>query len=292
MPIASVGSIQFSDQHADFYCGVRRSEDRSSFGVYQPVSFDDPATGLTLVAKPHSFWWSKADREFQVELQVFPFAPAGTRTVFEGEDANLIEVYATYGERIEVPASCLRDRLLGKLVFCPESVTECRIPTYVRNAAPEYPDSEEDSDPEEEEDEERSCSQFFYKYATDRSGALTPALPPRFNDAWTSFQSQLSSSRRFWKHEFTTMIYEDYVSEKLVALDASTPAQDIFHSIVTKSFVLVGPDSLRWRPSGPVVGGLSTGRLNAIAAFLEDVYTMHQNKAAVAEVWKAVCDFK
>ena len=53
MSIRALGVIANTDDDADYYHGVERLSDRVSFGVYQPVTFRDPETGLVFVGKPH-----------------------------------------------------------------------------------------------------------------------------------------------------------------------------------------------------------------------------------------------
>ena len=166
----AIGSIQHTDQEADYYGGVERPSDRATFGVYQYCTFDDPSSGLTFVGKPHSFWWSKLDQEFQVEMQPFPFVPKERRILQNQnpEDGSppLIEVYATHGDMLELPASCLRDRMRGKVVYIPPTVHDDQIKAFVANASDEYSDSDSETadDEDDSEDPQDDCSHLFYKF--------------------------------------------------------------------------------------------------------------------------------
>lgn len=303
MSIRACGTIQHSDDDADYYPGVERVSDRESFGVYQFATFRDPLTNLVFVGKPHSFWWSKADGEFQVEVQPFPFVPLKDRLLGATPDSP-IELYSTHGSMIEIPASCLLERLRGKVVYVPPSTPASCIPAFVLDARAEYQsegeDAEEEADIAEEdrdaaEDEDDNRSHFFYKFAKKRGGAPPlPSLPPKFHDAWTSFTtySTTKNPRRFWMHDFTQMVKSEYLEARLRALDPTTSFDDVFFAVVTGAYVTTR-DQVKWSTEGRsrTVGSDGVQMLARITTFLNRLGTLHSERADSATVYARCCAF-
>lgn len=298
MSIRSVGTMRFSDDDADYYGGIERLSDRATFGVYQPVTFRDPETGLAFVGKPHSFWWSKTDHEFQVEMQVYPYVPRNARIL--SNPGALIELYSTHGDMMEIPASHLLERLSGKFVHVPPGVAAEQIAAFVRDAPPEY--HHEDADPEEEsdraeqeavEDEDDNRSHFFYKYALRPGADPAPSLPPKFHDAWSSFANHSLTKRRFWQHDFTQMIKREYLAALLGAMDKHAPTEEVFFSVVTDAYEVDGSSHVRWAVGGPrrAVGVDGMLQLARVKAFLSTLTKMHRDGADSTTAYACCCEF-
>ena len=299
-----------------YYGGVEQIGTKESFGVYQYVTFREPSTGMLMVGKPHSFWWCKHDREYQVEMQPFAYVPLARRADVGEEQMIELDLQTA---TVEMPVAVLEKRIRTNVVYVPPSVPEKEIATFVRNAPTEYSDEALgvccDDDPEEEEDEEEEEEEtgvhwFWYKYRRTGEGRRKKrvlAMPPKFVDGWMSFCSQWSEFNNqtspYWEHEFAEFVLEQYLNTPLTNLAPNQDPSQTFWSIETALYELtptptttidggstrkVRGAKVKWFPKSPTttLDAEQLATLESVKDFLDAMKTSAAAEDAYDEVFR------
>jgi hypothetical protein len=300
---SSIGSVNHEDEYAVYYGGIMRNRDKESVGCLQYCTFKTPTTNRIQLGKIHSIWWCKTDRDFNLEVQPFPFVAMTT----PHPHPDLLEV-CVQPDTIEIPATALGDRIDTNVVWVPPSVGADGLADYVLDAPGEYDEDEDEDDEDEDEDEDeddddvQKAHTFYYRHMRVGKGArrkLVPAIPPQFMDGWRDFVSKSfkSARRPYWKHDLVTFVLEHFLSKHLQTLDPSRSddSLNVFVDVVEGRCVVADTKRKRkrgtattatWGEGSPVTWTCDQQRtLVRIKEFVVDMLAMKEREADFSTVY-------